>query len=70
MTNKLPDSLESEINRFLEGFNIDRLEMTTEGLELAKNHYRKQKDQDEALFKIKHHLAEAIRINNLDKLKL
>ena len=66
MTNKLPNSLELEINKFLEGFNIDPLTMTPEGLELAKEHYQKQKDEDEVLFKIKHHLAEAIRINNLN----
>jgi hypothetical protein len=65
MTNKLPNSLELEINKFLEGFNIDPFVLTPEGVELAAKHYQKQKDEDKVSFKIKHHLAEAIRINNL-----
>ena len=63
MTNKLPDSLEIEINKFLEGFKPKTILFNEEGLKELGNYYQKVQERDDALFKIKHHLSEAIRIN-------
>ncbi|MGL5113601.1 MAG: hypothetical protein ACRC6O_13290 [Flavobacterium sp.] len=69
MTNKLPNSLEIEINKFLEGFNPQHLIFTEEGLKEVENHYNRLKDEDVNLFNIKHYLAMAITTNNLNKLE-
>ena len=67
MTSKLPDSLESEINQFLEGFTPAKIVFSEEGLKEIKNHYKTLKEQDKVLFNIKYYLAEARRINNTNK---
>tara|TARA_R110000868_G_scaffold245983_1_gene502637 strand:- start:265 stop:462 length:198 start_codon:yes stop_codon:yes gene_type:complete len=63
MTNKLPNSLEEEIRKFLCGYRIDPIILTEDGLEQAANHFQKQKEEDETLFRIKHFLQMAITLN-------
>jgi hypothetical protein len=67
MVNLLPDSLKLEIIKFLKGFHLDPTDVSVEGITLAFEHLKKQKDENKDLFDIKHHLSLALGIDTKNK---